>query len=108
MRGAASSSTSADGGAGAIAFTYNGPGEVTATDALGDATQSFYDAAGFLVKSVDGLGNPIYDTYDVARKLAIANRRRRQYEHLHLRRGRQSYQRHRSAPRTHAIHLRAD
>jgi RHS repeat-associated protein len=56
--------TSADGGAGAIAFTYNGLGEVTATNALGDATQSFYDAAGFPVKGVDGLGNPVYSTFD--------------------------------------------
>ena len=58
-------STSGDGGAGSIAFTYNGPGEVTATNAVEDVTQSFYDFDGFLAKTVDGLGNPVYNTYDV-------------------------------------------
>ncbi len=39
-----------------MTYSYNA-GEVTLTDAAGDASQYFFDENGLLVKTVDPLGN---------------------------------------------------
>ena len=65
-------STSFDGNVGAISYSYNAPGEISATDALGNVSQSDYNVFGQLAKVVDGLGNPTYFTYDAQGNLLSA------------------------------------
>jgi RHS repeat-associated protein len=57
-------STSEDGGVNSVTYSYNQPGEITSTNALGDATQSFYDNSGLLVRTIDPLGNATVYGYD--------------------------------------------
>jgi len=57
------SGTSRDGGAEAIAFSYDNAGKVTATDALGNASQFYFDHRGFLVKAADALGHAVSLTF---------------------------------------------
>ena len=51
---------------------YNGPGEITATDAARRRPQSILRFCQLLVKIVDGLGNPTYFTYDAQGNLLSA------------------------------------
>ncbi len=48
-----------------MSYTYN-VGEVTISDAAGDASRYFFDANGLLAKSVDPLGNTSFATYDAS------------------------------------------
>ena len=56
-------SESQTGGADPITYSYN-VGEVTLTDAAGDAKQYFYGQNGEVVKAIDALGNVSFATYD--------------------------------------------
>ncbi len=51
------------GGADPITYTYN-QGQVTITDANGDASQLFYNEQGLLLKTIDPLGNVSFGSYD--------------------------------------------
>jgi RHS repeat-associated protein len=56
-------STFQDGNAQTVTYTYN-IGQITTTDALGNASSQFFNEQGAVVKSVDALGNPTFYTYD--------------------------------------------
>ena len=56
-------STFQDGNAQTVTYTYN-LGEVTITDALGNASSQYFNEDGAVVKAVDALGNPTFYTYD--------------------------------------------
>ena len=57
-------STSRDGNAEAVTFSYDQPGEVTVTDANGNSGRLFFDARGLLVKTADPLGNLTSFSFD--------------------------------------------
>ncbi len=52
-----------DGNADAVSYTYN-VGQVTTTDALGNASSDFYNEEGLISKSVDAMGSPSFYTYN--------------------------------------------
>ena len=56
--------TTRDGGQEGVAFSYPTPGQVTATDSLGDSATIFYDARGLPVETRDALGNISTAQYD--------------------------------------------
>jgi len=58
------SGTSQNAGANPTTISYPGGGEVDLKDATGDLSRLFYDASGLLVKTIDPLGNPTYQTFD--------------------------------------------
>jgi RHS repeat-associated protein len=55
--------TQRDGGAEPVTFTYH-LGQITTTDALGDASRSFFDDRGLLVRSIDPLGDMVTAAFD--------------------------------------------
>ena len=98
-------STSADGGVGAVTYTYNA-GEVTATDADLVVTQTAYDFFGAAGEDRRWLGKPDLPHLRRAGKPVERHRCGRRHRRLRLRRHRQSYVDHRSAPRHDHLHLR--
>ncbi len=58
------SGTSLDDGADAITYSSNAPGEISATDASGDTTQTFFNQYGLVAKTIDAVGNPTFNVYD--------------------------------------------
>ncbi|HEY4313325.1 MAG TPA: CARDB domain-containing protein [Pirellulales bacterium] len=56
--------TSQDGNANEVTYTYEQPGEVTTTDAVGDASRTFYDDRGLVARTQDSLGNITSYAYD--------------------------------------------
>jgi YD repeat-containing protein len=63
-------STYRDGGAEAITFSYDTAGTVTATDALGNPSQFFFDDWGTILKSTNPLGNSVLLSLDANRNLS--------------------------------------
>ncbi|MBE2259307.1 MAG: RHS repeat protein, partial [Rhodobacteraceae bacterium] len=63
-------STSRDGGTETISFSYDTAGTVTATDALGNASQFFFDDWGTILKSTNPLGNSVLLSMDGNRNLS--------------------------------------
>lgn len=63
-------STSRDGGAEAITFAYDTAGTVTATDALGNASQFFFDDWGTILKGTNPLGSSVLLSLDANRNLS--------------------------------------
>ena len=63
------SSTYRDANAERVDFSYDSAGKVTATNAVGDTSESYFDHRGLLVKTVDGLGNAVSLAYDNAYNL---------------------------------------
>ena len=55
--------TAQTGGADPLTYSYNA-GQVTVTDAAGDASQFFFDQNGLIAKTIDPLGNASFATYD--------------------------------------------
>jgi len=53
-----------NGNAEAVTFAYDSTGKVTATDALGGASQFYFDHRGLLVKTEDALGNAVHLAFD--------------------------------------------
>jgi RHS repeat-associated protein len=47
-----------------LTLSYEEPGEISGTDALGHVSHQFYNEMGQVIKSIDALGNPTYFTYD--------------------------------------------
>ena len=62
-------STSRDGGAEMIVFAYDDTGLVTATDALGNPSQFYFDDWGTILKGTNALGNSVLLTLDDERNL---------------------------------------
>ncbi|QKS29606.1 MAG: tandem-95 repeat protein [Candidatus Accumulibacter similis] len=63
-------STYRDGGAERITFSYDTAGTVTATDALGNPSQFFFDDWGTILKSTNPLGNSVLLSLDANRNLS--------------------------------------
>jgi YD repeat-containing protein len=63
-------STYRDGGAEKITFSYDTAGTVTATDALGNPSQFFFDDWGTILKSTNPLGNSVLLSLDANRNLS--------------------------------------
>jgi RHS repeat-associated protein len=59
-------STSRDGDAEHVDYTYDQPGEVTATDLLHESTRTYYDNRGLPIKTLDALGYFTFVSYDPA------------------------------------------
>ncbi len=57
-------SASVDGGSELVNYSYDQPGDVTSTDALGNASRIFFDYRGLPMKSQDALGNTTSVAYD--------------------------------------------
>jgi YD repeat-containing protein len=55
--------TQRDGGAEQLTFTYD-LGQITTTDAVGDASKTFFDDRGLLVRTEDPLGDTVTGTID--------------------------------------------